>query len=353
MKPNDPMEFYQALARSMRQKAAARDGIPVMLRCGGAAEHESERMQKIFSALGITTIDPESGGKFKVENNQVYLIEKDETGNRVKRKVGYIFIGEDLTWADRSFKPSMQKYIQDLALLFLEPGEGQKDAQDTVRNLLADINERSGLPDLNKIRRILVEQGFMDPNEKYLVPGLIEAALKGRVGLNNSAGTDFINDKEIYLYVEKFIRYYLRERPLLKNVPSRPFAKPNGELDPQVLDDVFDHIDQHVIKRFDGRGGSSVWIGGKLKPKERRELKAQIEQMPEFFKDQTKLVLSQMGDQIGDIRILAHVDSERVITANTGWGRNSPANGSGKVNLSAKGVEVAVLVNKRCKDRLH
>jgi uncharacterized circularly permuted ATP-grasp superfamily protein len=52
------------------------------------------------------------------------------------------------------------------------------------------------------------------------VPGLIDAYVRGNVTLVNAPGTGVADDKVIYAYVPKIIRYYLGEDALLPNVPT-------------------------------------------------------------------------------------------------------------------------------------
>src|SRR5262249_3717369 len=47
------------------------------------------------------------------------------------------------------------------------------------------------------------------------VPGLLDAIFEGKVASNVTAGTEFIGDKEFYMYVDDLIRFYLNEEPLV------------------------------------------------------------------------------------------------------------------------------------------
>ncbi len=61
-----------------------------------------------------------------------------------------------------------------------------------------------------------IDDDFIDPqafreDSMLGVPGLMDAYRQGRVALANAPGTGVADDKVIYAYVEKMIRYYLDE----------------------------------------------------------------------------------------------------------------------------------------------
>ena len=70
-----------------------------------------------------------------------------------------------------------------------------------------------------------IDDEFLDPkvfNEKSMlgVPGIMECYRKGNVALANAPGTGIADDKAIYAYTEKIIRYYLDEDAIISNVPT-------------------------------------------------------------------------------------------------------------------------------------
>ena len=52
------------------------------------------------------------------------------------------------------------------------------------------------------------------------VPGLVHAYRAGNVSLANSIGTGIADDKVMYYFVPKMIKYYLDQEPILPNVPT-------------------------------------------------------------------------------------------------------------------------------------
>jgi uncharacterized circularly permuted ATP-grasp superfamily protein len=143
------------------------------------------------------------------------------------------------------------------------------------------------------------------------------------------------------------IRYYLKEEPMITILPTLRFADEAGRLKKDVFEQAFADVKGYVFKRVDGRGGSSVWVGPHLSRKDVDGVRALVQENPGAFIAQKYIALSQIGDKIVDLRLISFVDQDGVITAPTPWGRGAPVDGDGKVNISAKGKEFAVLVAKR------
>lgn len=107
-------------------------------------------------------------------------------------------------------------------------------------------------------RRISDE--FIDPlmfNPESLigVPQLMSAYTCGNVALVNAPGNGIADDKGIYYFVPKMIRYYLKEEPILKNAPTYlPFYEKDREY-------VLAHLSELVIKDVVEAGGYGVVFG--------------------------------------------------------------------------------------------
>ena len=76
-----------------------------------------------------------------------------------------------------------------------------------------------------------VDDDFLDPlafrpDSLLGVPGLVATYRMGRVSLANAIGTGVADDKAIYAYVPRIIRYYLGEDPILPERPDLP-ARPS------------------------------------------------------------------------------------------------------------------------------
>src|SRR5262249_43741460 len=70
-----------------------------------------------------------------------------------------------------------------------------------------------------------IDDDFLDPltfrSDSVLgVPGIMDVSRAGRVTFANAPGTGIADDKVIYAYVPKIIKYYLGEDAVLPNVPT-------------------------------------------------------------------------------------------------------------------------------------
>lgn len=110
-------------------------------------------------------------------------------------------------------------------------------------------------------RRISDE--YLDPmtfNVESLIgiPHIFEAYKKGNVALINAPGNGVADDKGIYYFVPKMIRYYLEEEAILSNAPT---YLPYYEEDMKY---VLAHFDNLVIKDVAEAGGYGVVFGSSL-----------------------------------------------------------------------------------------
>jgi uncharacterized circularly permuted ATP-grasp superfamily protein len=101
---------------------------------------------------------------------------------------------------------------------------------------------------------------FLDPEvfnaaSMLGVPGLMRAYRKGTVALANAIGTGVADDKAVYAYVPRLIRYYLAEDPILDNVETRICREPDA------LAYTLDHLAELVVKPVGESGGYGITIG--------------------------------------------------------------------------------------------
>jgi len=76
-----------------------------------------------------------------------------------------------------------------------------------------------------------IDDDFIDPlafrpDSLLGVPGLLDVYKAGRVALANAPGTGIADDKVIYAYVPKIIKYYLGEDAVISNVPTHVCFEP-------------------------------------------------------------------------------------------------------------------------------
>ena len=116
-------------------------------------------------------------------------------------------------------------------------------------------------------RRISDE--YLDPMTFYEdsvigIPHVFEAYRKGNVALLNAPGNGVADDKGIYYFVPKMIRYYLGEEAILQNAPTYlPYYQ-------QDMKYTLDNFDNLVIKDVAEAGGYGVVFGNSL-TKEQKE----------------------------------------------------------------------------------
>ncbi len=93
------------------------------------------------------------------------------------------------------------------------------------------------------------------PDSMLGVPGLIGAWRKGNVTLANAVGTGVADDKAVYAYMPRIIKYYLDEDAILPNVETHICREPEG------LAYTLDRLDQLVVKPVGESGGYGITIG--------------------------------------------------------------------------------------------
>ncbi|MFT4198805.1 MAG: circularly permuted type 2 ATP-grasp protein [Pseudoxanthomonas sp.] len=136
-----------------------------------------------------------------------------------------------------------------------------------------------------------VDDLFIDPevfNEDSVlgVAGLIRSWRAGKVALANAPGAGVADDKVVFAYVPKMIKYYLDQDPILPNVPS--YLCHNAK-DRQY---VLANLDKLVVKPANESGGYGMLIGPRASKKEREKFRALIERDPRNYMAQPTLSLS-------------------------------------------------------------
>jgi uncharacterized circularly permuted ATP-grasp superfamily protein len=137
-----------------------------------------------------------------------------------------------------------------------------------------------------------VDDDFLDPlafrpDSLLGVPGLFDAFRAGRVALANAPGTGIADDKVVYAYVPKIIRYYLSEDPVLSNVPTYVCWE---EEDRRY---VLDHLAELVVKPANESGGYGMLMGPASTSAEREEFAKRVEAQPRNYIAQPVLSLSR------------------------------------------------------------
>lgn len=152
-----------------------------------------------------------------------------------------------------------------------------------------------------------IDDDFLDPrtfrkDSMLGVPGLVEAYKKGNVALANAPGTGIADDKVVYAYVPRIIKYYLGEDQIIPNVPTYICAE---EKDVRY---VLDHLDQLVVKAANESGGYGMLVGPHSTAAEREDFAHRIQENPRNYIAQPTLSLSRVPTVIGDHFEGRHVD---------------------------------------------
>ncbi len=136
-----------------------------------------------------------------------------------------------------------------------------------------------------------INDDFLDPEafnptSMLGVPGLLRAVRKGTVTLANAIGTGVADDKAVYAYVPRIIRYYLDEEPILANVETHICGEPAG------LAYTLANLERLVVKPVGESGGYGIVIGPKSSKAELEAAAAKLNADPANFISQPMIDLS-------------------------------------------------------------
>jgi uncharacterized circularly permuted ATP-grasp superfamily protein len=118
------------------------------------------------------------------------------------------------------------------------------------------------------------------------VPGLLATYRLGQVSLANAIGGGVADDKAIYAYVPRLIRYYLDEEPILPNVETHVCREPEG------LAYTLANLERLVVKPVGESGGYGIVVGPKSTKAELEACRAKLEADPANFISQPMIELS-------------------------------------------------------------
>jgi uncharacterized circularly permuted ATP-grasp superfamily protein len=191
-----------------------------------------------------------------------------------------------------------------------------------------------------------VDDDFLDPlafraDSLVGVPGLMNAYRAGNIALANAVGTGVADDKAIYAYVPRFIRYYLGEEPILQNVET--FLCSN----PAQLSYVLNHLPELVVKAVGESGGYGMLMGPSSDKKTIEEFRERLKSDPRNYIAQPVIPLSRcpsfdpasgtMSPRHVDLRPYCLYDGRKVTIVPGGLTRVALQRGSLVVNSSQGG----------------
>ncbi|MEJ0017798.1 MAG: circularly permuted type 2 ATP-grasp protein [Acetobacteraceae bacterium] len=164
----------------------------------------------------------------------------------------------------------------------------------------------AGLAPVHTIYRRLNDD-FLDPDvfrpdSQLGVRGLFDAWRRGAVSIANAVGTGVADDKAVYAYMPRIIRYYLGEDAILQNVDTRSCAEADG------LAYTLAHLHELVVKPVAESGGYGLLIGPHATRAELEEFRARLIANPSNYISQPMVKLSVSPTLSGDGVAARHVD---------------------------------------------
>lgn len=175
-----------------------------------------------------------------------------------------------------------------------------------VKNDFVYMITTKGLAKVDVIYR-RVDDDFLDPlafrkDSMLGTPGIFNAYKKGNVVLVNAPGTGVADDKAVYAYVPRIIKYYLGEEMILPNVHTYICDE---ESDRKY---VIENIEKLVVKQTDASGGYGMLIGPKSTKEEQAEFVLKIKKNPRNYIAQPTINLSRVPTLTDDGISGRHVD---------------------------------------------
>jgi len=152
-----------------------------------------------------------------------------------------------------------------------------------------------------------IDDDFLDPktfraDSALGVPGLMEVYRTGRVALVNAPGTGVADDKVVYAYVPKIVKYYLNEDIIIPNVPTFVCAEESDRKH------VLACLSELVVKAANESGGYGMLVGPASTKDQRADFAGRIEANPRNYIAQPTLSLSRVPTIVDGAFEERHVD---------------------------------------------
>ena len=137
-----------------------------------------------------------------------------------------------------------------------------------------------------------IDDDFLDPlvfrpDSMLGVPGIVNAYRAGNISLANSIGTGVADDKVMYYFVPRMIKYYLDQDPIMPNVTTFLASEPTD------LKYIMDHLPKLVVKAANEAGGYGMLVGPHATKAEVEKFRKLIKADPRNYIAQPTLALSR------------------------------------------------------------
>ena len=216
---------------------------------------------------------PETFQKFHLEDNRNYA-------ELLRKTIDYVNAGGHtviLTPGRCNAAYFEHSYLAEKTGAHLVSGADLKVVDDK----LYYINYAGELERVGAVYRRISDE-YLDPmnfNPESVIgiPYIYDVYRKGNVALLNAPGNGIADDKGIYYFVPKMIRYYLGEEPVLSNAPTYlPFYEEDMKY-------VLEHFDELVLKDVAEAGGYGVVFGSSMTKEEKERFVALLKAEPRRF----------------------------------------------------------------------
>jgi uncharacterized circularly permuted ATP-grasp superfamily protein len=211
-----------------------------------------------------------------------------------------------------------------------------------VRDESVFMRTTKGLQQVHVIYR-RIDDDFLDPtvfrkDSALGVPGIVRAYRKGNVSLANSIGTGIGDDKVMYYFVPRIIKYYLNQDPIIPNVPTYLASE---EADRKY---ILENLEKLVVKAANESGGYGMLMGPKSTQEEIAAFRERIIADPRNYIAQPMVMLSQHPTFVDGEFEGRHIDlrpyiiyGEKITIVPSGLTRVALRKGSLVVNSSQGG----------------
>ncbi|MHB8454144.1 MAG: circularly permuted type 2 ATP-grasp protein [Acidiferrobacterales bacterium] len=153
-----------------------------------------------------------------------------------------------------------------------------------------------------RIDDLFLDPEAFRPDSTLGVPGLLRAWRRGKVALANAPGAGVADDKAVYAFVPKMIRYYLDADPILPNVPTYLCVHDKER------QHVLKNLDKLVVKPTNESGGYGMLVGPHSTRKAREQFAHLIRSEGRNYIAQPTLTLSTTPTLVDRHAEPRHVD---------------------------------------------
>lgn len=173
---------------------------------------------------------------------------------------------------------------REMGIPFVEGRDLVVDADRVYMKTIAGLERVDVI--YRRIDDAFLDPECFDPDSLIGVPGLMRAVMAKNVSLANAVGTGVADDKAVYAYVPRMIKYYLGEEPLLDNVETHICREP------EALAYTLENLEKLVVKPVGASGGYGIVVGPKATKAELEACAAELKADPANFISQPMINLS-------------------------------------------------------------